>query len=291
MIVTLNGREIKLPDGWPDVSEAMLPKLVELLFVRPENGDTYLELLRVVCGFTTGEWKQLHRTCFAPDLSEEVRENNAEVLQTLLTQIRWMWTSDFTRKPFQSVHREGVEYLLPEEAFRSMTYGEMVDAFVHAHTFCKQLIPGPERLHYLLATILRPRRKGDYTNQEGWNGDHREAYNVSVSKERVDLFVDMPFVNQIGVLVYFLGSLKDFFSQYELYEEDTIEANVAEDEYPGQSMIKNLHFLAGKGIFGNQQQTKNTNVHEVFLYLEEHKKDIKEEIANLKKQNGTNTNQ
>jgi hypothetical protein len=40
--------------------------------------------------------------------------------------------------------------------------------------------------------------------------------------------------------------------------------------------------LAEKAIFGTMEHTKAANVHDVFLFLEENKKDVKEQIRQQK---------
>ena len=84
--------------------------------------------------------------------------------------------------------------------------------------------------------------------------------------------------------MYFLGSIKVFFSFFDLFNNDGTKPPVPE-EYPGQSMIKNQHLLSEKHIFGGMEATKLANVHEVFQYLEEHNKDVKAEIERSKADN------
>ena len=96
---------------------------------------------------------------------------------------------------------------------------------------------------------------------------------------KADLFADVDDEKKILILAYFLGTLKDFLGYYDIFED---EGPAKEEEYPGQSYIKNQHLLSEKGIFGNMDATKAANVHEVFLFLEEHKSDMKERIKQEK---------
>lgn len=271
-----------MPETWIEVQKIQLPDLLTQLFVMPESGTTYHTLLRLTLGYREKEWAQLMKHYFSTKLTEESREANAEVLAEVLRLISWMWKEELTIKPFESITLEESVYLLPDENFLTMTYGELSDAYIHSRAFVEQIVEGEERLNLLLATVCRPERILDKllrnTQLENWNGDRRELYNEHIARSRVKVWESAPYDKKIIVLMYFLGTLKNFLSLFDIWQGDGARP-APEDEYPGQSWIKNQHLLAEKHIFGGMKDTKAANVHEVFSFLEEHSKDMKQKIA------------
>lgn len=275
----LNERRIELPEQWSEVPLERLPRLVDLLYTQPESGEVYHEVLRLAMGFTRREWTRLSRGAFGASRSEAVKRQNAETLQELLAAVAWMWTDDLTVRPFEALHLpDGTRLLLPEEGFRTMTFGELTDAYIHLLAFTRQLVPGTERMYRLLATVCRPERSNgllsDYRNAPDYNGDPREPYNEHRVRGREPLVARVGKAEQVAALMYFVGSLKDFLAHYDIYDGDDADAQGDED-YPGQGLVKNAHLLAQKGIFGNLVETRVANVHDVFLFLEENHKDEK----------------
>lgn len=281
--IFLNKKSYELPENWIEVPKVQLPDLLTQLYALPESGTTYHTLLRLTLGYREKEWEKLMRHYFSFKLTEEQREANAEVLAEVLRLISWMWKEELTIKPFESIPLEGIAYLLPDENFLTMTYGELSDAYIHSRAFVEQLVEGEERLNLLLATVCRPERKGKYADDSSWNGDRREPYNEHIARQRVKVWEAAPYDQKIIVLMYFLGTLKHFLSLFDIWQGDG-SGPAPEDEYPGQSWIKNQHLLSEKHIFGGMKDTKSANVHEVFSFLEEHSKDIKQRIAMEKAQ-------
>jgi hypothetical protein len=281
--IYLAGQRYDLPGTWAEVPADRLPKLLELLFVKPEGGETYHELLRTTLGLSKRAWTKMACHYFSPHLPPGTRRRNAETLAQVLGLIEWMWRDELTRQPFAAVRAGGRDYLLPDEQLRTVAFGELTDAYIHAQAFIKQLEPGEGRLHLLLATLCRPERSNPvlgpaYTASPDWNGDRREPYNEHAVRHRADAMAALEPREKVAVLMYFLGSLKEFLATYDTFDADTPEGSVYEDDYPGQGFIKNQHLLAEKGVFGTLKQTKEANAHEVFLFLEEHKKDLDAQI-------------
>ena len=264
-----------------------MPELLRLLYVMPENGNTYHEVLRILLGYTAKQWAKLMKKFFAKQRTEEQRERSAEALQEILGLMSWMWKGELTIPPFDGFMVDGKKWLLFEQGFKSMSFGELSNAHINAQAFIKQLIEGDERLNVLVTTVCRPEQPGDYKSNPAWNGDPREPYNEHIARHRAEQIKDGYIKEKILVLMYFLGSLKEFFSFYDLFES---EANgpAPQEDYPGQSMIKNQHLLSEKHIFGSMDATKTANVHEVFQFLEEHRKDIKAQNERVRAQNQEN---
>lgn len=275
--IVINGSTYEFPEQWTEVNRKKLPTLLKNLFVLPESGKTYHELLRIVLGYTPKEWKKIMGRLYGKKSSEENKEQSSEVLSELLRQLSWMWKTDLTVAPFSGFYVNGQRWEVFKEGFLSMSFGELTDAYIHAQVFIKQLIEGEERLDLLVATLCRPKREGDFQNSPEWNGDDREDYNEHIAAKRAKLLAGNFFEQKVLVLVYFLGTVKNFFSFFDLFDDDGSKPPVPED-FPGQSFIKNQHLLSEKSIFGNMSQTKRANVHEVFQFLEEHHKDVKAEI-------------
>ncbi|WP_254561800.1 hypothetical protein [Dyadobacter diqingensis] len=279
--ISISGQVFQIPENWQEVESKRLPELLKNLYVLPESGSTYHNILRIVLGFTPKQWKKLMQQFFGAKRSEEQKDQSTEALCQLLNLVSWLWTSELTTEPFRKFRVDGQYWHLFEEGFRSMTFGEMCDAYIHAQAFIKQLVEGEERLNLLVATICRPERAGDYDSDPSWNGDTRENYNEHLSRRRADLLKDKYMEEKVLVMVYFLGTVKNFFSYFDLFDDDGSSPSVPE-EFPGQSMIKNQHLLSQKQVFGSMDATKSANVHEVFQFLEEHNKDVKAEIARHK---------
>lgn len=284
--IFINKKRYYIPENWTEVPKKDLPELLRLLYVMSESGTTYHEILRILLGFTTKQWTKMMQKAFNAKCSEEQMDSNAQALQSILNLVKWMWQGELTVAPFAGFEVNGKKWLLFEEGFKSMTFGELSNAHINAQAFVKQLIEGDERLNMLVSTVCRPERTGDYKNDPAWNGDPREPYNEHIARHRADYIKD-GFVNEkILVLMYFLGTLKEFFSYYDLFESDA--SGPSTEDYPGQSMVKNQHLLSEKHIFGGMDATKTANVHDVFQFLEEHRKDAKAETERIKAERQNN---
>jgi hypothetical protein len=277
--ITFNGKEHSLPENWEEVPSDKMRKVLELVFATPESGESYHKLLRLLLGYSERNWQKFMHQFFNTKVAEDKREKNAETLQELLHLMSWMWRENMTKKPFECIYADGREYYLFEESFKTMSFGEMTDAYIHAQAFIQQIEEGESRLNKLVATVCRPKRF--VGRKSNWNGDIREPYNSFIAEGNADSFADVPMEQRVLILVYFLGTLKDFLGYYDIFDDDD-GSPASPEEYPGQSYIKNQHLLAEKGIFGNMDATKAANIHEVFLFLEENKKDIQERIKRQK---------
>lgn len=271
--ITLNGKNHSLPENWSEVPADKIRPVLELVFATPESGITYHKLLRLLLNYSEKKWQNMMHQFFNTKVAEEKREKNAETLQELLHLMSWMWQENMTTKPFEHIYADGRDFYLFEESFKTMSFGEMTDAYIHAQAFIQQIEEGESRLNKLVATVCRPLRF--VGRKSNWNGDIREPYNSFIAESNADIFAEVRMEQRVLILVYFLGTLKDFLGYYDIFDDDG-GSPASPEEYPGQSYIKNQHLLAEKGIFGNMDSTKAANVHEVFLFLEENKKDIKE---------------
>jgi hypothetical protein len=281
---TLNGRKFSLPENWNEVAESFkkqLPELLEQLYVLPESGSTYHNILRILLGYTPKQWAKLMKDFFGKNITEESIAVSTQSLFDLLNEVSWMWNSDLNVAPFKTMLVKNKKWFLFDYSFQNMSFGELSDAYIHAQAFIKQLVEGEERLNMLFATLCRPERDGDYKNDPKWNGDPREDYNSHISQHRAKDFNGLIFSQKVLALVHFMGAVKNFFSYFDLFDDDGSAPPVPE-EYPGQSMIKNQHLLSEKGIFGGMDATRSANVHSVFQFLEEHHKDVKDQIARAK---------
>ncbi|MDQ1085653.1 hypothetical protein [Siphonobacter sp. SORGH_AS_1065] len=270
--LSFEGEAKQLPENWQEVKPHLLPVYLKKLFVEPETQQTYHELLRLSLGYSSRRWRRFCKVYFSDKLSEETHEHNAEILQFLLGRIAWMWSEPMKVKPFDFVRINGEIHLLPDPLLKTLTYGELTDAYIHMVAYVKQLEKGDKRLNLLLATICRP-KPTDYAYQErfDWNGDEREPYNEHIAEKRAEAWEAVSFEKKIPILLYFVSVLKELMETYQIY--DTEAETEGEEEYPGQGFIKNQHLLAEKQIFGTMKQTRQANAHDVLLFLEESKKD------------------
>ncbi|MGF7217478.1 hypothetical protein GGR92_003652 [Spirosoma lacussanchae] len=279
--IQFDGQAYQLPEAWQELDPNHLPELVQLVYFTPQTEETSHTLLRIVLGIRRKRWQTMMQTHFGPKVGQRARRANAIVLHTLKHQLRWLYTEPIRQQPFTSLELDfGLELLLPEAGFYTMSYGELTDAYIHFLVYIRQLVQGQKHLDLLVATLCRPRRAGNYQAAPDWNGDHREPYNEHQAKERAKLLAHVEPGYKMAVLLFFLGNMQQILERYELWGQEEGEP----EEYPGQGWVKNSHLLAGKGIFGNIDQTKAANVHDVLLFLEEHRKDLLADIAHRNQQ-------
>ncbi|GAB4050406.1 hypothetical protein [Spirosoma litoris] len=281
LTIEFAGSSYQLPESWSEVDPERLPQLLQLTFFTPPTPDSFHETLRLTLGIRQKVWKKLMQTHFGPGVGKKAKQANAVVLHTLKHQLRWMQKEAIHKQPFATLELDfGHTWLLPETDFLTMSFGELTDAYIHFLIWIRQLIQGDEHLDLLVATLCRPARTGDYQAAPGWNGDHREPYNEFNAKERAKLLAAIEPGLKMAVLLFFVGNLEKVMGRYELSGGEAGEP----DQYPGQAWVKNSHLLAAKGIFGNLDQTKAANLHDVLLFLEENRKDILAEIEHRKQE-------
>jgi len=277
--IYLDNQPFEKPESWADVPSERLPDLLRLLYFTPESGSNYLEIIRLALNAKPGQWKKLMQKHFSPNMGEKAREANAVVLHGFYQSLNWMETEPIHKQPFPYVEVEQVRFIgpnqtlrliLPEERFLTMSFGELTDAYIHFLAYIRQLVPGNEQLNLLIATLCRPERSSKEKQSLDWNGDAREPYNEYIVKERASLVAGLDEAVKMAILLYFAGNIKTVLDQYTVVGEGDGEP----EAYPAQGLVKNGHLLAEKGIFGTLQQTKATNVHEVLLFLEEHRNDL-----------------
>lgn len=270
---TFNGEAKQFPENWQEVAPGLLPGILRTLFVEPESPDTYTKLLRLNLGYSDKKWRKLCQRYFRPELTEKQRERNAELLAFLVGRLAWMWKTPVDVRPVESVRVGGTPRLLPDPELKTVTYGELTDAYVHLVAFVEQLEPGEKRLNLLLSTVCRPEQKGNYQTRADWNGDARIPYNEHVAQATAEEWADVPLAERLPVFLYVVGAMKNLLSTYDIFAAESIDTVGSQEEYPGQGLIKNQHSLAEKGIFGNMKETRQAGAHEVLLFLEEQKKD------------------
>ncbi|UHG93389.1 hypothetical protein [Spirosoma oryzicola] len=271
--IQLDGVSYPFPQNWAEVSPDQLPKLIRLVYLTPENGKMYHELLQALLGIKPKAWKKLHQKHFNPNLPEAVRKKNAVALHDLVFMSRWVWQQPMTEQPFKTITVDKVEWLLPEPGFVSVSYGELTDLYVHLQAYITQQEAGEGELDYLVATACRPARPADQLSHPDWDGDHRERYNEFIVRERVRRLKKVPFEHKLSVLLFVASTIQAVLGKYTLFDANDKKNAGSAESYTGQGFIKNTHLLAEKGIFGNLKQTQQANAHEVLLFLEEHRAD------------------
>lgn len=273
--IELDGVHYILPESWDEINTERLPKLIELVYLVPESGRMHHALIQLALNIRPKAWKKLHQRHFSPSLREAVRRKNAEVLHQLVQILAWCWEKPMDKQPFPSITVGKEVWLLPEQGFVTLSFGELTDLYIHLQTFIQQTVAGDEHLDYLVATACRPRRPRGYTLDGNWNGDHREPYNEFIVRERVKVAAALPFPTKMAVMLYIAATIKNVMARYTLFDQSDAPGDGTPEVYTGQGFLKNQHLLAEKGIFGNLRQTQEANAHEVLLFLEEHRFDLK----------------
>lgn len=276
--IEINGVAYELPQNWNEVAQKQLPKLVELLFMRPENGDTYHHILRIALGFSERQWAKLIGKYFSADKSEEEKEQSSLALQALLKHVSWMWTKPVTQMPAKYFHFSGEYYFLPTENFLTMSWGEMKDAYIHAEAFTRQIVKGDKHLNLLVLTLCR--QKSNQKRDFDWDGDERVPYNeflVAAQEKKIEA---LDYSIKLAVLLYFVGTMKILLDQYDIFYSNHDEYSLMPyvEQYPGQGFEDNTLVMAEKHIFGTYKETIKVNCHQVLLALERSKKLMEAEM-------------
>lgn len=283
--IELDGVTYKLPQQWSEIKPDQLPRLIRLVYMTPENGAMYHQLLQALLGIHPKAWKKIHRKHFGPGLLPEVRKKNAVVLHDLLGLCKWVWETPMNQQPFAKLSVDGADWLLPEADFASMSYGELTDLYVHLHAYIEQTEVGEGELDYLVATACRPARPAVELTQADWNGDGRELYNEFMVRQRVKRLGKVAFEQKMAVLLYVASTIQAVLGRYRLFDARPGlapapgEKASSGEEYIGQGWVKNAHLLAEKHVFGTLRQTQQANAHEVLLFLEEYRSDQREHKA------------
>jgi hypothetical protein len=284
--IKLDGKAEQLPESWPDVAPEKIPELLQLIYFGTNSPADSHELIRTALQIPLKRWRAMMQKHFGPGVRAKTKEANAVVLHELKHALKWMYLEPIHHQPFPKIEMDfGLELLLPEADFLTMSYGELTDAYIHFLVYIRQLIPGNQHLDLLVATLCRPERAtpgrtGDYQNSLEWDGDHREPYNEFTAKERAKLVALLEPGYKMAVLLFFAGNMQRVLDRYALFADGDGEP----EEYPGQGWVKNSHLMASKNIFGSINQVKAANLHDVLLFLEENKKDLLAEIEQHKQQ-------
>ena len=269
--VTLDKQSFQVPEGWAEINHERLAQLLHLLYFTPEDSESMHKIIMLALNAKPKKWKELMQKHFSPKLGAKVRLKNAAVLHELYRLLNWMQTEPIEKQPFPAVTIDKTTLLLPEEHFLTMSFGELTEAYIHFLVYIRQLVAGNEHLDLLVSTICRPERAEAEKAVPNWNGDARETYNEYIAKKRATLVKHLPEGVKMAILLFFAGNMKRLLEQYKVFGG---ESSDEPEDYPAQGLVKNGHLLAEKGVFGTLQETKSTNVHEVLLFLEEHRNDL-----------------
>jgi hypothetical protein len=262
--VTINDRPYDVAQGWQELPLERVARVVEAAFLKKQTPWQQHTLLQIVLGISEKEYKTWLRQYFGPRVSEETIAQNAEELYSLFEAISWIWRENLTVQPFKHIQVRSELWWLPSENFQQMSWGELADGFIHSKAYAEQVVEGEHHLHLLIATICRPRATDKARSGYDWNGDEREAYNEHHAQARAKATEELDAATKAAIYLYFVGTMNAVFGSYELWGDGG-----SDDDYPGQSFVRNTFTLAEKGIFGGVPQTRNSNLHEVLLFLEE----------------------
>lgn len=257
-----------LPQSWADAAQDLIPGLIAQVSL-PRSAETYREVLRILLRVNKSSWRAFLEYGFGGRATPEDREHNAAVLMDILGPVFWMWDTPLTAMPYPFIMAGPKKLLIPQPDLKYITWGELVDALIHYELFTSQAVEGTKHLDLLIATFCRPERPLKEKYAADWNGDPRLRYNAYHAETLAERVKDLPPETKTNILVYFAGVTAQLFRAFELSDGST-----EEEEYPGQSFTKNTFNMAEKGIFGNYDQTRAKNCHEVLVFLEEYRKDI-----------------
>jgi hypothetical protein len=274
--IFISDKRFEMPENWTEIKQFLMPVLIDLVFLKPQNGSTKHEILRLCLGMTKDDWGRFNHQYFGAYLPESKREANAAILYELFMLIQWLWSEPITKQPFATIETENDTLYLPPEDFETMTWGELQDSLVFYEAYVKQLEAGDKYLDLLISSICRKKRPPKEINAIGWDGDIRLPYNEFHAKRNATLIADISYQQKLSILLFYAGTTKEILGRYEVFKTAN-EDDENQEEYPGQGFEKNTHLLAQKGIFGNYDQTRHKNCHNVLIFLEENKKDMEAE--------------
>lgn len=123
----------------------------------------------------------------------------------------------------------------------------------------------PELLNKLIAVLYRP---ADESRADG-----REKLNTKALQARTKQAEALPAHQKQAVLRFYITAKRNMLDRYDCWETPSEDKETSGGGVNwGELMIS----IAESGVFGNLEQVKEANVHEVFLYLQKTKRQAEE---------------
>ena len=192
------------------------------------------------------------------DFSRKMKAKIAQFTEVQMWQILecLAWLESLEPQAFAPKIRFGRQNITPID-FRKASIIE----FVMADKVFGEIANQADKLPELVAILYRP-------------AGEKFDYDKCLSRVRHLSKLDKTF--QMSVLYWFLGFKKQLRNDYEELFEGT-------DEGDGLGWAGTLLGIAESHVFGNLEQVKETNMHEVFLFLVKKHREAERAKKNLKK--------
>lgn len=205
----------------------------------------------------------------------------------LLPLLDFMFIEISGRSVIREFNHKGITYLMPEDNLLK----ESIIAFAFADEYFNQFAHtgDSQYIDLLIGCLARQHGSNEFTALQAAEGDPREHFSTSRSKQRAQVFKDLDANIRNAVLIYFMGSKKFLHEQYAIIFEAVKEQEDKIDERPvfGKKKIPKpdygwigvIYDLAEQGTFGNFDQVKHMFLHTCCYYLTKKKYQHEEQTA------------
>lgn len=205
----------------------------------------------------------------------------------LLQTVNYLFTDISGRSVITEFAHKGVTYLMPADNLLR----ESIIAFAFADEYFSQFAQTGDSkyIDLLIGCLARQRGSNEYPAIQVAEGDQREHFSTSRTKERAQAFKDLDVNIRNAVLIYFMGSKKFLHQQYAIIFEQVKEkddAGAGRQVFgkkiipkPDYGWIGVIYDLAEQGTFGNFDQVKHMFLHTCCYYLAKKKYQHEEQTS------------
>jgi hypothetical protein len=254
--VKIGRKKISMPEGIEDLSGRLLVAFANVALLpdvafhrQPEKAGFFRQLAFLQLGFIK------YRSHFE-------RLTDFQLVQ-IVQLLKWV-NDPLPAKPLFSTLKIGkATCIAPAASLQNSTLLE----YAIADGSFSLLSEKPELLHKLIAVLYRPEDRN--------RPDGRVKLSTALLDENTKAAERLPAYQKQAVLRFYIASKLAIHGLYDCWETTISD----EDEPTGQGGVnwgELMLSIAESGVFGNLEQVKEANVHEVFMYLQKSKRQAEE---------------
>lgn len=269
----------EIPSNITELSPGQYPDFVELFLMLTHEKITYPEFRIRLLGLLVDFKKPFRK--LNPEQKELVHSEIYRFSELMDSFVRFV---EVEGKQKAQINLGLVKNLVPEIKTRSRTLFGPADAltdisffeYIDAHNHFSEFLStaNEDSLDRLIAVLYRPEiqnyRKA--RQREDFDGQRRVKYNPGSADARSVEIAVLPYTLKFGIFLFFHGC-EDFLRDGEIALGDTkIKLSVLYDspeitDSDGTGLVGVLYTLAESQVFGNAQQTADTNLYDVMVRL------------------------
>lgn len=206
-----------------------------------------------------------------PIQQRAINRINKVQLAQILTTLDWIESPNLTKPLLPTFKQKGETFIAPEELMASSSIVE----WIFAETYAKGIKEDINQLFYVLAVLYRPQKKRKK------KGDLREKFDTDTLEERAEQFKTLPMYIPLSAFHFYMATVQEIRDRYHiLFPPPVKDEKTGEYLTPPESNFDwwdCLLSIAETGTFGDFEQVKFTNMHEIFRYLTKKQKERNEE--------------